>query len=536
MKEKFIFALAMVLAATLTTDARADDVCSAPVATAAGPVAGVGEPDAAACGYKGMAYAAPPVGPLRFRPPQPPAPHADVQVADAFSPWCMQRYHPGILDRNDRSVPTGEDCLYLNVWRPEKSGVFPVMFFIHGGGFIGGSGATGMYQGERLAAAEDVVVVTINYRLGAFGFLAHPALAAEAGQEGEGNYGLLDQLAALRWVRDNIAGFGGDPGNVTIFGESAGGWSVCSLLASPLATGLFHRAIIQSGGCDVAKTTAEAEADGRAFAAGLACDGPGAADCLRQKSADEILAAQKATKVDNLFDLRAMMRYQWIPVIDGRALTETPIAALRGGRAAAVPLLVGSNRDELKIFTFDYPGIRLLPAVVVDRVLRETFGPDALAEIHRLYPFAGRRPMDAAIEAVGDATMTCKCFDAAEAQAPRAPVWYYRFDYDDHRAPHLYGAGHALELPFIFDTFDQRDFDVFFSAAQARRAQALSRPMMRYWADFARTGDPNGPGLPAWPRYDDGRGRMYFDLPLATRPTDNVEKCGFWERQGVSLK
>jgi len=523
-------------------DSQAEVSCAEPVKTAYGPVAGTEEPGHAACGYKGIPYASPPVGNLRFRPPAPPLTHEGVFTADKFTPWCVQPFELGILSRNDPEIKISEDCLYLNIWRPleKKSKGFPIMFFIHGGGYLAGSGATGMYHGERLSAKEQVVVVTINYRLGVLGFLSHPALSGEDPHYSSGNYGLLDQIAALEWVRDNIAAFGGDPNNVTIFGESAGSWSVCSLLASPLAKGLFHKAVIQSGGCDTTKPPDEGYADGEAFARALGCSGSDVLSCLRGKPFEEILSVQTAGpgQKGGVFDLKSMMRCVWVPKEDGWVLKETPIQALRSGRFTQVPLMVGSNRDEMKIYSIHWPLLRLAPKPLVSWTIKNTFGEKARKDIEHLYPYHNYRfPADAATDAIGDATLACKCYEAAEAAAPFQPTYYYRFDYDLHLAPHRFGAGHALELPFIFNTFDQPDFNIYFTRYYVKKAKGLSEAMMSYWANFAKTGDPNGSGLMNWPLYDrDQRMRMYFDLTQKVEKTDNVEKCGFWTVQNVRLK
>ena len=517
---------------------RAEVACTEPVMTGSGPVSGTSEPEVAACGYKGIPYASPPTGDLRFRPPQPPRNHDGILAADKFKPWCIQPFDFSILARNIPGTKIGEDCLFLNIWRPKKSGSYPVMFFIHGGGFIAGSGATGMYRGERLSAKEDVVVVTINYRLGVLGFMAHPALSGEEPHHSSGNYGLLDQIAALEWVQQNIAAFGGDPDNVTIFGESAGSWSVCNLLASPLSKGLFHKAIMQSGGCDSTKTLEEGYEDGLQFARKLGCAGDDAPSCLRGKSAAKILSAQKSEQKENVLDIKTMMKYVWVPKEDGWALLETPIQTLRSGRFHRVPIMVGSNRDEIKIFTVNTPGIRLAPKSLVRWTLKKAFDVKMLVDIEQLYPYRDySRPTDAAIDALGDMGLACKCYDAAEATAVFQPTYYYRFDYDRHLAPHMFGAGHALEIPFIFGTFDQPDFNVFFTEHYIKSARNLSEVMMKYWANFARSGNPNGPGLMNWPLYDNAeKMRMYFDWPMKVKTADNVEKCEFWKVQNIRLK
>ena len=417
-------------------------------------------------------------------------------------------------------------------------GKLPVMFYLHGGGLRAGSASTGMYRGERLADREKVVVVTINYRLGALGFMSLPALSEEDSHHSSGNYGLLDQLAALEWVKHNIAAFGGDPDNVTIFGESAGGWSVCNLLASPLAQGSFAKAIIQSGGCDTTKPLEQGYQDGEKFARRLGCSGRDALACLRGKSVGAILSAQFQEAKSSVWDFNSMLKYAWIPKQDGWALKEPPIESLRSGRFNQVPLLIGSDRDEIRIYTVHIYGVRLLPPPILNWELAKTFGAKTANDLNPLYPFRRyRRPTDAVIDALGDATLACKCFDAAEAATAFQPVYYYRFDYDQHSAPHRFGAGHGLEIPFIFNTFDQPDYNRFFNPHYVSLAKDLSDAMMKYWANFARTGNPNGPGLMNWPPYNrEHRMRMYLDLPQDVKPTDNVEKCEFWKEQDIRLK
>ena len=244
-----------------------------------------------------------------------------------------------------------EDCLYLNVWRPKKSGTFPVMFWIHGGGLTSGAGSDPMYWGDRLAAKKDVVLVTFNYRLGALGFLSHRELSAEDPRGSSGNYGMLDQVLALKWVRQNIASFSGDPQNVTIFGESAGGWSVCMLMASPLAAGLFQRAILESGGCDMTATMEEGFANGDEYAGRLGCGGGDVISCMRGKTADQVVAAMTSRKeaTGDFMTLKSW-GHVWAPHVDGWFLKESPLISLQSGNYNQVKFMVGSNRDEEKLF------------------------------------------------------------------------------------------------------------------------------------------------------------------------------------------
>jgi len=276
--------LFIVLANSFADRARAGE-CSAPVRTAAGPVVGIAAETAGVCAWLGMPYATPPVGDRRWRRPEPAAPWGKPLKAEKFGERCAQF---GLLGTPGKTKPRGsENCLYLNVYSPDPGGKAPVMVWIHGGGLMSGSGGSALYTGDRLAAAQDVVVVTINYRLGVFGFLAHPGFREEDSDGSVGGYGMMDQIAALKWVRQNIAAFGGDPDNVTIFGESAGGWSVCQLMASPAAKGLFHRAIQQSGNCNQSRPLGQGFAFGKDFADKLGC---GSTDCLRAKPADEIMS------------------------------------------------------------------------------------------------------------------------------------------------------------------------------------------------------------------------------------------------------
>ena len=304
--------------------------------------------------YLGIPYAAPPIGELRWRPPQPVESWEGTRSCLRYGPSCPQQ--TSLLETALLGVGrTSEDCLYLNVWTPARSPdeKLPVMVWIHGGSFTSGSGSMPVYAGEKLAGAGDVVVVTINYRLGPFGFLAHPELSKESPRGVSGNYGLLDQIAALKWVRHNIAAFGGDPQRVTAFGESAGAISILDLMASPLAGGLFQRAIVQSGilleaglGSQTGTTLAQAEQAGEAFArrAGVDSSGAAALAAMRGLSADELLAAA-GQKGDFL---TAGLSYK--PVVDGYVLPDSATDVFAAGRQLDVPLLIGSNSDEGETF------------------------------------------------------------------------------------------------------------------------------------------------------------------------------------------
>jgi len=531
-----------LLAVLVLAAAAGAEICQDQAKTDQGLVIGKVEGKPAVCAFKGISYAAAPKDELRWKPPQPAPVRKGVFEAFAYGPQCVQQGSgTGIPEPGSPPPARSEDCLNLNVWRPMQSGIFPVMVWIHGGSLTAGSGSETLYHGDRLAGREQVVVVSINYRLGFFGFLAHPALGKEDPQGSSGNYGLLDQIAALLWVKRNISSFGGDPNNVTIFGESAGGWSVCNLLASPLAAGIFEHAILQSGGCETTKTLEAGYKDGEEFAAKLGCAGDDPLACLRSKTPDQVWKAlaeadPSSKKKIHSFSLKAP-KFTWVPHLDGWALKETPLEAIRAGRFNQVPLLVGSNHDEFKLFTIMVPGVRELPKSIFRKMYAKAFGPEALKRTEELYPYPNyHRPLDAILDALGDMALGCRCFEAAEGVSLAAPVYYYRFDYKKHLLPDMVGAAHGLEIPFVFANLDRPPATYFLTRGQTRKARELSDLMMKYWANFARTGNPNSEGLLEWPRYNlETRSRMILDLPPRVEPADNVDKCRFWREQAVSL-
>jgi len=544
MKYSGIIFLGILLVVVSPVITQAQELCDAQVLTAQGPVMAVNDEKSPVCVYKGIPYAAPPVGRLRFRPPQSPPKRNSVFKADHYSAECIQSGGPmpGV-----KAVPRSEDCLYLNIWRPKKSGAFPVMLWIHGGSLTSGSGVIPLYFGDRLAAEKELVVVTINYRLAWLGFLSHPDLSQEDPKGSSGNYGLLDQIEALKWVRQNIAGFGGDPNNVTIFGESAGGWSVCNLLGSPLAAGLFQKAIIESGGCDVVTTLDKGYEKGQQFVKDAGCEFRDPIPCLRSKTPEEIQLALDASsrKAKEQADKQGKKKsgplspeqanFDWIPHIDHWVLNETPIEAIRGQRFNQVPLLVGTNKDEFKLFSIAIPGVRSLPRYIIHKELFSILRGDTAAGIEKLYPYKNyRKPADAVIDALGDLGLGCKCFQAAESVSGFQPVYYYRFDFTRHNFPHMLGAAHAVEIPFIFNTLDRAPANLVASESKRKKAEPLVRDMMSYWTNFAKTGDPNGPSLTVWPKYNStDKQRMYLNIPLKVQKTDNVEKCEFWAKHDL---
>ena len=458
------------------------------VTTSAGALDGR---DSAGVAYwRNIPFAAPPIGPLRWRPPQPVAPWAAPRDAAAFGAMCVQT-DALVKLFGGQMEPVSEDCLTLNVWSAgDRVRRRPVMVWIHGGAFTHGSGRTSLYDGTRLAQ-QGVVVVTINYRVGIFGFLAHPALSAESPTRSSGMYGLLDQAAALRWVQREIAAFGGDPDNVTIFGESAGAFSVGYHLVSPGSRGLFHRAILQSGspylfplplrGPDSLVT---AEQLGAKFAerAGV----PSAADAaarLRALPADSLLA---------LFGNGSVTE-----TIDGNFLLEPPAASLAAGRVARVPVIIGSNADESTILARN---LKLSTEAQLDSAVKASY-PSAFAErLRTLYPAEGPAGAVKAYRLLWtDDVFTAKARESARA-LHRAGVPVYRYYYTrvaGGMTGLALGAFHASEIPFVFGAsgvsspvWGVTSYD-----------STLATTMSLAWSRFAITGDPNGPGLSPWPRF-----------------------------------
>jgi para-nitrobenzyl esterase len=461
--------------------------------------------------YRGIPYAQPPIGELRFRAPRPPRPWSGVRPATEFGPWAPQNAAGSALT-GETPAAGDEDCLTLNVWTPGSDGSRrPVMVWIHGGGFTGGSGAAALYGGARLARRGDLVVVTINYRLGILGFLAHPGLTDEEAGGASGNWGLLDQVAALRWVRDNISAFGGDPGNVTIFGESAGGMSVTDLLAMPSARGLFGRAIAQSGPPS-GVSMARAEEHTSKLLAEFGFTEPAQ---LRTLPVDALLAAQ-----GTVLTSRAGGGLILVPVIDGESVPIAPLQALTDGSAARVPFMVGTNRDEAKLFMVGDPKNRDpdddLVLRRIDRGLAFDgiqLSPVGLLDAYRNARAERGDPTDprelwSAIES--DRMFRIGSLRAASAHARWQPETYcYLFTWESPAMGGALGACHAVEIPFALGNLEVPGMDRF--AGSGPEACALSQQMMDAWIGFARSGNPSHDGIPTWPTYDEAtRSTMVF--------------------------
>lgn len=438
--------------------------------------------------YRGIPFAAAPVGDLRWRPPQPAAKWDGVRLTTEFAPGPIQGGNP----------PSGksEDCLYLNVWTPAESqdDSIPVLVWIYGGGFGGGSTADPNFNGEQLAR-KGVVLVSIAYRVGVLGFLAHPELSAESLQRVSGNYGLLDMIAGLEWVQKNIAAFGGDPDKVTIFGESAGGIAVSMLCASPLAKGLFHGAISQSGGSfgpprpttypgENQKILADAERDGEAYA---------------ESAGVSSIAELRAIPSDQLPSGRG-----W-PIIDGWVIPDDQYTLYETGRFNDTPILVGYNSDEGASFS--------PPRTPEDYIagVRERYGPfaDRLLEA---YPVGTDTVPKTARDLTRDAAFGWHTWIWARLQArtETSPVFFYYFDHhpdypaDSPRAG--YGAPHGADVPYVFQQLDPSNLQI------TETDLALSETIATYWTNFAKYGDPNGEDVPPWPAFSDAHPDvMYFD-------------------------
>ncbi len=462
-----------------------------PVAISGGSIAGSGAPENEAISlFLGLPYAAPPVGDLRWRPPQAPVPWSGLRDATAFPPSAPQP--PGgviSLFGTRYGAARDEDCLYLNVWTParEASPKMPVMVWIHGGGFRVGAADNPMYNGVNLAA-KGVVVVTLNYRLNVFGGLAHPALSAESGNQASGNYALMDQIAALRWVRDNIAAFGGDADNVTIFGESAGSRSVALLVAAPHARGLFHRGICQSGALrDVSDSLAEREAMGLEIAGKLGCD----------KSSDPA-AALRAKSWE---DLHNAIAFDSNPFVDGWVVPEDPRTLYARSDIAKVPLIIGINADEATMLDgaskTDFKTKEKYEAIV-----RRDLGARA-ESVLAAYPASSDEDAYGAMMALRtDQRMTLPARQQARwLNDAGIPAYFYYFTrVPPWKAGETMGAHHGAEIAYAFGGgvrcghFD-KDADL------SETDVALTEAIMRYWTSFATSGDPNHAGSPEWPPF-----------------------------------
>ena len=498
-----------------------------------GSLAGELSPDGAIAVFRGVPYAKPPLGALRWRPPQRPEPWAGVRQATEFGPGSIQILSPGNSFYYIGEGPTSEDCLYLNVHTGslDPAERRPVIVWFHFGAFNFGWSGGPVFEGTELAR-KGAVIVTVNYRLGRAGFLAHPALTAESEFHASGNYGLMDQIAALTWIRENIGAFGGDPGCVTVYGVSAGSFSVSSLMASPLAKGLFQRAIGGSGGAfgpvsednsrigDYSQSLAAAERAGAKLMAGL---GARTADEMRALPLEPMLTIDLSQPGPGFFDTA-------YPLIDGHVLPTDPHTAFTSGSYNDVPLITGSSANEIGPFFMD-------TAIYLD-VSRELIG-DSFEEFINLFP-AGPdgQTMRSSSAGNGDRLFTWQNWTWARLHARhgRHPVYYYHFAHpspvpadryvEQSLFPNL-GAVHTSEVPYVFRNLTARDWPWTDSDRE------LSDAMSGYWLEFARGGNPNGAHRPEWPNFTAASPQMmsFESRPVARlAPAERLrERLTFWD-------
>ncbi len=487
--------------------------------------------------FRGIPFARPPLGALRFRPPQRPEAWTGVRDATVFGASASQNASAlGPMLGFDIGE-TSEDCLFLNVWTPGVDGVRrPVLVWIHGGAFVMGSSSQTLYDGATLVRRGDVVVVTINYRLGAFGFLHLQELCGEA-LPSSGNAGIRDQIAALEWVRDNIAAFGGDPHKVTIFGESAGSISVATLLGTPRAQGLFHGAILQSGSANFVASRARASRVAEALLHELNIP-PAEAHTLASVPADRILAAQQQVFLGQQSRGRPL---PFVPVVDGDVLPRHPFDAVRDGLSKHVPMLIGTNLEEMKLFGLMDPQVRSLDeAGLVKRCERNISGCDATGVTHgrravetyrqvRAARGASTEPAELWFAIESDRSFRYPALRLAELQQAQQPQTYaYLFTWPSPLMDGILGSCHALDLPFVFGTFNDPMLGSFVGGGAA--VGVLAERIQDAWIAFAHTGSPGHAGLGDWPAYDpERRATMLLDQECRVEHAPLEPERRFWE-------
>lgn len=485
------------------------------VQVASGILEGVVGQDASVRLFKGVPYAAAPVGDLRWKAPKPVPTWKGVRKADTWPANAVQG--KVFADIVSRGAQMSEDCLYLNIWTTATTpkAKQPVFVWYHGGGFAAGSGSEPRYDGEFLAK-QGIVVVNVNYRLGIFGFLTHPELTLESPQHASGNYGLLDQVEALRWVKANIAAFGGDPEQVTIGGESAGSFSVSALMASPLTKGLIHRAIGESGaflsgprGTLSEKTLAEAEKAGVAF--GESIGAKTLAD-LRARKAEDLLAETMKG---------GGMRHGFSPIVDGYFMPSIAGSLYAKGAQAHVPLLAGWNSSEMGMAVSMNP---VKPTVASFTGMLQMQFKDKAAEALKAYPASSdEEAAQSMANLVSDQFIAYSTWKWVEEQAKVAPVYRFQFDrvVPDPKAPKGYGAAHAVEIEYVFNTLDSKQ------AAWQPEDRKTAQTMALFWANFIKTGNPNGVGLPTWPEFGKGHQVMHLDATSQALPDQDRVRFTF---------
>ncbi|XP_041883596.1 fatty acyl-CoA hydrolase precursor, medium chain-like [Corvus kubaryi] len=484
--------------------------------------------------FLGLPFAKPPVGPLRFTEPQPPEPWEGVRDATSYPPMCLQdkvqgQYFSDIITNRKEKVllQVSEDCLYLNVYTPVSTGKqekLPVLVWIHGGGLV--FGAASSYDGSALAAFDNVVVVTIQYRLGIAGYLS------TGDEHARGNWGYLDQVAALQWIQENIIHFGGDPGSVTIFGESAGGISVSALVLSPLAKGLFHKAISESGTAGLGLFTDQPKEEAQKIAAVSGCEKSSSAaivECLREKTEEELV--QIALKMDSFFISSC---------VDGVFFPKSPTELLSEKSINAVPYIIGVNNCE---FGWGIPMMMKFPPFVdgldkdvARRILQSSLAlfikgitSEVVDRVYKEYMGDAESPAqvrDGLLEAMGDVFFVISAVEVARYHRDAGnPVYFYEFQHRPSSAegvvPAFVKADHGAEIAFVFGK-------PFLAGDATKEENTLSRTVMRYWTNFAKNGNPNGEGLVHWPQYDLEERYLGIDLQQKAAEKLKEHRVEFW--------
>lgn len=515
-----VLALSAVLSACLSNVGKTAGIPTAKVT--GGEVAGTVADDLSI--FKGIPFAAPPVGELRWKAPQPVIPWTDVRQTVAFGNSCMQDL--GMARSMGDVSEISEDCLYLNVWSPaaRASDRLPVLVWIYGGGFTGGMTSVPMYDGEKLAK-KGIVVVSIAYRVGPFGFLAHSELSVESGR-GSGNYGLEDMIAGLEWVKNNVGRFGGDPSKVTIFGHSAGGMAVSMLAASPQAAGLF-RGVIAMSGASMAplRTSTGGGAGARVTRLSLA-ETEGAAFLGKLGAAD--IAAARGVNAEEIQKAIAGSGVSFRPVADGHIIIDDQYLLYQAGRFNDTPILIGSTSDEAASF-----GARKTNVAEFVKQVNSSYGSEA-ADILAAYPHADDEEASLSSKQLSrDSTFGWNTWAWARMQAQNGKGKAFLYYFDHHAPSSPDGAGHGSDVPYAFQTLTGRDGEPP-EAADA----ALSDVISSYWVNFTKTGDPNADALPAWPAYSGAAPlAMIFNAGAGTAGEyPNMEKLQVMDRYFARLR
>lgn len=474
--------------------------------------------------WKGIPYAQPPIGHLRFKPPVPPKNWSGIQDAENYAPGSLQPLSSfsNILGV-DKNLQTSEDCLYLNVWSPGADNKRrPVMVWIHGGGFLIDSGSSPWYDGTSFAKEGDVVLVTINYRLGPFGFLNLAEFGNEEYKE-SGNSGLLDQVEALKWVKENISFFGGDPERITIFGESAGGQSVAMLMGMPSAKGLFNQAILQSPSGDLYSSFEDATDLANRMLNTLDIK-------LSELSKLETMPAEKIIEAAGLLKESTYKTAVFQPVIDGNVLPVDPHKAIEAGSAKDISILIGANKDEYRLHMALNPSWKEMDDEQKKNFVQNYVGAQwpNISTYYLASGTTGEALSDSMIQALGALRFTIPAIKIAESQNHHgSKVWMYRFDWQSPMHNGVLGACHFMEVPFVFNQLDHPDAVALTGKSSSR--YDLAKKMHQAWIAFAKYGNPNASVIPEWPSYDlVNRATMIFDSNSKVENDPNSEERLVW--------